>query len=110
MNIQSDGAIPQPRRSSLDALIADLEGPNSDDPQPSTTRATVKLLRILQTCGPEEMLDAISSNIHSSIAALRVVAPSTADATQGFLLLAATHVKTWLECDVAKATKPTKSK
>ena len=25
MNIQSDGAIPQPRRSSLDALIADLE-------------------------------------------------------------------------------------
>jgi hypothetical protein len=87
----------------LGALLADLEAPDPADPKPSATRATVKYLRILQTCGPEEMIEAMIANVLASIAALKLLAPSYSDAAELFMLLAAKAAAAFTEVEQAKS-------
>ena len=60
------------RRERLDKLVAELSEGVPGDPKPATTRALVTYLRIFQTCGPEDMYDAIMSNLYASVMALKV--------------------------------------
>jgi hypothetical protein len=80
-------------------MIKNLETPDPDDPKPQATRASLQLLRILQTCGPEEMLEAITSHIYASIAATRVIVGSVSTASKLVWLIAAEAATTWVKAE-----------
>lgn len=97
MNTRPDGATSQPNRASLDALIVDLSAKHPEDPSPATTRAVVAYLRILQTCGPEEMIEAISANIQASIGATKLLTRTYDEAIEVVLALTVRNAKSWLQ-------------
>ena len=90
-------------------LIEDLERPNPTDEFPAATRATLQYLRILQTSGHVEMLRAMEANILASLMALRVVAPSMAEAERLYtaLVLKNTSAATQAEAAVRSDMKGT---
>jgi len=95
MNTQYARAFAQPDRASLDALIADLATKHPEDPSPATTARVVAYLRILQTCGPEEMMQAISTNIQASIGATKLLTRTFDEAAHIVLALTVRNAKSW---------------
>ena len=70
-------------REELTELITELTKPPDGahkDPSPATTREVVRLLGLLRSCGGEEMLGSIESNIVASIAAVAVMQKSVTNA------------------------------
>jgi hypothetical protein len=83
-------------RERLDALIADLAETNPDDPKPGITREYIRYLRVLSTCGFEEMLDEILNNLHAATAALQVAMGETPAAVELMTSMQLTSARTFL--------------
>ena len=105
MNTQSQSEPAPDFQTKLDALIATLAKGIPNDPKPATTRALLAYLRVLRTCGHEEMYDSIMHNLYASLAALKVDQGSTEAGVTGLTLMFEKCAYSFLS--LANATKGT---
>jgi len=89
----------------LAGLIEDLSKPDPDDPAPSITRAHLAYLRILAECGPEEMYQAILTNLQASVASIYVATRNTEVVIAGMERMLAGCAKTWRAEEAALRAK-----
>lgn len=109
---QSEGStssLPEEFREALGALIAELARGNPKDPNPAITRDTVRLLRVLHTCGPEEMITAINNANMAGIAAMTVASDDKHEAAKAMLRITTQNALTWINT-ASNATKPPEAK
>ena len=109
---QSEGSTsssPEEFREALEEMIADLARGDPEDPNPAITRDTVRLLRVLHTCGPEEMIEAISNANMAGIAAMTVASGDKHGAAKLLLKITTQNVLAWINTE-SNATKPPEAK
>ena len=105
----SNSSSPEEFREALGALIADLARGDPKDPNPAITRDTVRLLRVLHTCGPEEMIEAINNANMAGIAAITAASGDEYEAAKVMLRITTQNALTWINTE-SNATKPPEAK
>ena len=99
---QSEGStssLPEEFREALGEMIADLARGDPKDPNPAVTRDTVRLLRVLHTCGPEEMIEAINNANMAGIAAMTVASGDKHETAKVMLRITMQNALTWINTE-----------